>query len=77
MEKISPCPNCEGKNLYRSKAVLAGHVGHSPNFLPGLGSFLIAERFHLVACKDCGLTRFFARPQATAKLPDSKAWTRV
>ena len=76
MAAISPCPNCGGKSLYRSKLVSAGG-GHAPNFLPGLGSFFSAEKFHIVLCKDCGLTRFFARAQATAKLLQSSKWSRV
>ncbi|MDH4347822.1 MAG: zinc ribbon domain-containing protein [Gemmatimonadota bacterium] len=76
METIAPCPNCRGSNLFRSREVSAGG-GHAPNFLPGLGSFWSAGKFVLVACGDCGLTRFFARPEATAKLPDSPKWTRV
>jgi predicted nucleic-acid-binding Zn-ribbon protein len=76
MDKTSPCPNCDGRNLYKSKEVSAGG-GHAPNYLPGLGSFWLAERFYVVLCKDCGLTRFFARPEAMEKLPDSKAWKRL
>lgn len=76
MEKLSPCPNCGSRALYRSNEVSAGG-GHAPNYLPGLGSFWAAERFHLVICKECGLTRFFARPEATAKLPDSKKWKAI
>lgn len=73
MDKTSPCPNCEGRNLYRSTEVSAGG-GYAPNYLPGLGTFWLAESFNLVICKDCGLTRFFAPPKALAKLPDSKKW---
>jgi predicted nucleic-acid-binding Zn-ribbon protein len=76
MDKIAPCPNCGSKALYKSEEVLAGG-GYAPNYLPGLGSFWIAERFNLVACKDCGLTRFSARPGAMAKLPGSKKWKQV
>ena len=73
MEKISPCPNCEGRALYKSEEVSAGGR-HAPNYLPGLGSFFFSEKFNLVICKDCGFTRFFARPQARAKLSESKKW---
>jgi len=76
MNSRSPCPNCGSRELYRSKEVSAGG-GHAPDYLPGLGSFWLAEKFYLVACKDCGLTRFFARPEAMAKLPESKKWTRL
>lgn len=74
--RVSDCPNCGGNNLFTSKAVSAGG-GHAPNYLPGLGRFLRTEKFVVVLCKDCGLTRFFARPEATARLPESSKWSRV
>lgn len=73
---VSPCPNCGSKNLYRSQAVSAGG-GHAPNYLPGLGGFFRSERFHLVLCKDCGLTRFFARREATEKVSELTTWERL
>jgi predicted nucleic-acid-binding Zn-ribbon protein len=76
MKNLSPCPNCGSRELYRSKEVSAGGR-HAPDYLPGLGSFLLAEKFHLVACRDCGFVRFFARPEAMAKLSESKKWTRL
>jgi predicted nucleic-acid-binding Zn-ribbon protein len=76
MEKLSPCPNCGSRALYRSKEVSAGG-GYAPNYLPDLGSFWAAERFHLVLCKECGLTRFFASRGATAKLPNSEKWKAI
>ena len=74
--KIAPCPNCGGNQLYQSDPISAGG-GHAPNYLPGLGSFFRAEQFLLVLCRDCGLTRFFARPEALAKLGESAKWHRV
>ena len=73
---LSPCPHCHSKNVFKSKEVSAGGR-HAPDYLPGLGKFFAAEKFHVVLCKDCGLARFFARPQATAKLEESSKWTRV
>ena len=73
---ISPCPNCQGKRLYESQDVSAGG-GYAPNYLPGLGGFWTAEKFRVVLCQDCGLTRLFAREQAMKKLPESKKWTRL
>lgn len=73
---ISPCPNCRSKNLYRSKAVSAGG-GYAPNYLPGLGGVFSSEKFHIVLCADCGLTRFFARPEAATNISASKKWERV
>jgi predicted nucleic-acid-binding Zn-ribbon protein len=75
--EVKPCPNCGGESLFRSPEISAGG-GHAPNYLPGLGSFFVAEKFVLVVCRDCGLTRFFARPQARAKLPQAKKkWRRL
>jgi len=77
MDRIAPCTNCGGKNLYRSKEVGAGG-GHAPDYLPGLRRhFLLSERFYLVVCRDCGLSRFFARTEAREKLSQSDKWTRV
>jgi predicted nucleic-acid-binding Zn-ribbon protein len=76
MDKTSPCPNCDSRELYRSEEVSAGG-GHAPNYLPGLGGFWLAERFNLVVCKECGLTRFFARPEARVKVAESKKWKRL
>ena len=74
--KVSPCPNCGTNNLYRSKLVSAGG-GHAPNYLPGLGGFFSSGRFQLVLCRDCGLTRFFAGPEAREKLGESGKWERL
>lgn len=74
--RISPCPNCNGNQLFQSDPISAGG-GHAPNYLPGLGGFLSVEKFVLVLCRDCGLTRFFARPEALPKLGESKKWRRV
>jgi predicted nucleic-acid-binding Zn-ribbon protein len=76
MHKISPCPNCGSKALFRSKEVSAGG-GHAPDYLPGLGRTFVAEKFNLVLCSDCGLTRFFARRAATEKVRDSNKWEPV
>lgn len=73
MRKLAPCPNCGSRTLYESKEVSAGG-GHAPNFLPGLGTWLAAEKFVVVLCAQCGLARFFAREQALAKLPQSLKW---
>lgn len=74
--EISPCPNCGKSNLYYSKPVSAGG-GYAPNYLPGLGIFWSAGKFNVVVCQDCGLTRFFAGPDATAKLATNKKWMRL
>jgi predicted nucleic-acid-binding Zn-ribbon protein len=73
MDNVAPCPNCESKNLYQGPETSAGG-GHAPNYLPGLGKFLSSAKFVLVVCRDCGLTRFFAQPEARAKLGESGKW---
>jgi hypothetical protein len=73
--RISPCPNCGGNNLYTTSVVAGG--GYAPYYLPGLGGFLRHARFDLVACADCGLIRFFAEPEATAKIAASDKWTKL
>jgi predicted nucleic-acid-binding Zn-ribbon protein len=73
--KTSPCPNCGGKNLYRTTVESGGARG--PNFLPGLGSFWVSGKFDVVVCRDCGLSRFFAGREATEKLAQSKKWKHV
>ena len=73
MSGVSPCPGCGGNTLYRGPATNSGG-GHAPNFLPGLGTFLRVAKFTLVVCRDCGLTRFFAEPEARVKLKESSKW---
>jgi predicted nucleic-acid-binding Zn-ribbon protein len=76
MDNLVPCPNCGGRTLYRGPATSAGG-GHAPNYLPGLGRFLSSAKFVLVVCRDCGLTRFFAQPEARARLKDTGKWKAV
>jgi hypothetical protein len=77
MKSISPkCPNCGGENLYLSEPVSSG-TGYAPNYLPGLGGFLSYAQFSVVACADCGLARFFADPEAAAKLGRSDRWRKL
>jgi hypothetical protein len=77
MANVSPCPNCNSRNLYKTKRPVGSGGGHAPNYLPGLGGFLRSGRFSVVVCRDCGLTRYFALPDALEKLPDSSKWERV
>lgn len=76
--KPTPCPNCESNDQYRSKEVGAGG-GHAPNYLPGLGRWYAAAKFTVIVCKACGLTRFFASPEALDRLSDvdEAVWTRI
>jgi predicted nucleic-acid-binding Zn-ribbon protein len=76
MDTLAPCPNCGGNTLYQGPETSSGG-GHAPNYLPGLGRFVLSARFTLVVCRDCGLTRFFASPQARAKLKEARKWSPV
>jgi predicted nucleic-acid-binding Zn-ribbon protein len=73
--KSRECPDCGGRNLYRSEISAGG--GHAPNYLQGLGGFFLAPKFEVVVCQDCGLTRFYAPDEARRKLSESKKWTRT
>ena len=75
---ISACPNCSSKRLFRAKKGVASGGGYAPNYLLGLHTSMFSPAtFEVVVCQDCGLTRFFASPEARAKLPDSDKWERV
>ena len=75
MPTRNECPECGRRNLNRTEASSRG--GHAPNYLPGLGTFLLSARFEVVLCQDCGLTRFFASQEARQKVPEAKKWSRV
>jgi predicted nucleic-acid-binding Zn-ribbon protein len=76
MERVVPCPGCGGSTLYQSKDVRSGG-SHGPDFLPGLGRFVMSAKLDVVVCRDCGLARLYAQPEARAKLKDSKKWRLV
>ena len=76
METYSPCPNCNGGNLFAAVKEGSAGGGYAPNYLPGLGGFFSAEKFRVVACSDCGLTRFFASKTARERLRESDKWKR-
>jgi predicted nucleic-acid-binding Zn-ribbon protein len=75
MTCAKPCPECGQKNLFVTEANSGG--GHAPNYLPRLGGFFSAAKFEVVVCADCGLTRFFASPEARAKLAATSNWRRL
>jgi hypothetical protein len=45
--------------------------------LRGLGRFFHYAEFDLVVCAGCGLTRFFAEPDARQKLRSTEHWKRL
>jgi predicted nucleic-acid-binding Zn-ribbon protein len=69
------CLECGGATYFHMSAYAGG--GHGPYFLPGLGGFLRMARFKIVVCGDCWLTRFYAEPDAVARLSRSKQWSRL
>jgi predicted nucleic-acid-binding Zn-ribbon protein len=76
MENLAPCPHCRGNTLFEHGGISSGG-GHAPNYLPGLGPWYRSGRFVVVVCRDCGLTRFFASPEARKRLAEAKSWRRV
>ncbi|HUF51301.1 MAG TPA: hypothetical protein VMN60_10730 [Longimicrobiales bacterium] len=77
MMKVSACPNCDGKRLYRSRKSVSAGGGYAPDVLPGLGKWGFAAKVIPVVCQDCGMIRLFASPEARAKLASSKKWERA
>ena len=75
MKNVKPCPECGQKNLFATTANSGG--GYGPILLPGLGSLFSMAKFDIVACADCGLTRFFAATEARDKLAASEKWQRA
>jgi hypothetical protein len=74
LEQLTPCPNCGGNTLYEGPPrSSAGEL----DFLPGLGKTFRSARFVVVVCCDFGLSRFFASPEARAKLKESRKWKRA
>lgn len=71
--KVSACPNCGGSALYQIHDVDAR--GYGFNLLP-LGIFNWPT-FTVVVCSGCGLTRFFAGPEALEKLRESRKWMQL
>jgi hypothetical protein len=69
------CPECAGGNLHETFTNSGGAYG--PNLLPRLGGWLITAKLRVLLCADCGLTRFYAEPDALAKLPNAKDWKRL
>jgi len=76
MDTLSPCPNCGSRTLYEGPQVRSGG-GKAPVYLPSLGTFWRPAKFVIVVCRDCGLTRFFAEPEARARLSESPKWRSV
>jgi predicted nucleic-acid-binding Zn-ribbon protein len=78
MDQVIPCPDCGSRTLYRGPAISTRSGGHAPDYLPGLGkSWFQSAHFVLVVCRDCGLTRFYAEPEARKKLGEAKKWKLV
>ena len=75
MKRMTPCPNCEGRNTYLNKKGVSGG-GHAANYLPGLGGFMQFAKLYPAICRDCGLVRFFVDQSTQSKLDDSSKWER-
>ena len=64
------CPDCGGDELYCRRISTSGEAP----FLAGLGSFLHFAAFDVVVCAGCGLTRFFAEPEARKNVKTNEHW---
>lgn len=69
------CPECGGSRVHSHAGISSGG-GYAPNYLPSLGGFFASAKFTVRVCADCGLTRFYAEPEARAKLADNPRWRR-
>ena len=73
-QDVTPCPNCGSRTLYE-RAKIDASGGHGSDLLPGLSQHWYSSvKITVVVCRDCGLTRFFASPEARAKLKESRKW---
>jgi len=75
MNRITPCPNCEGKNIYLNKGGVSGG-GYAANYLPGLGRFMQCAKLFPAICRDCRLVRFLVDEITQSKLKDSSKCER-
>ncbi|MDZ4805661.1 MAG: hypothetical protein SGI90_12445 [Candidatus Eisenbacteria bacterium] len=64
--------------VYSSEEISAGG-GYAPNYLPGLEKYwgMVAAKFCLVVCTNCGLARFFVSDEAVSRIPESEHWRKV
>lgn len=62
-------------SLYQTTTHANGH--HQAALLPGLGGFLRFAKFVMVACAECGFTRFYADEKSRAKLPKAAQWIQI
>jgi hypothetical protein len=69
------CPHCGGTELYVRRLPSGG--GSLIYLLKGLGGFLHFADFDVVVCAGCGLTRFFAEPEARQRVKGHKDWKRL
>ena len=77
MKSPVPCPNCQSRNVYKTKKPVG--VWRRPRAqLPARTRSLVPRgRFDIVVCRDCGLTRFFVQQEDRDDLDDSSKWERV
>lgn len=75
---MTPCPECNSKEVYRYKEPIDAQGGYGPDLLPKLARGLFAgAKFVPVVCAECGYTRFYATKEARYNLPDSEHWHRL
>jgi hypothetical protein len=57
INKIRPCLNCNGNEIYMNKDGVSGG-GFAADYLPGLGGFIYHAKLHPAICRDYALVRF-------------------
>jgi len=73
---MANCPDCNSKEVYKSKRSVPTSGGYGPNLLPGFHTFSGTNMIAIV-CTDCGLIRHYAGEKARNKIKASKKWERA
>ena len=76
MNPTETCPECGGRNLYRSVPTSA-MGGYGPDLLPGLSKLFSSAQFVAVVCSDCGLARYYVTRDALDRLRENRKWRPV
>jgi hypothetical protein len=75
--KLHPCPECESRDVFKTKGQVSAGGGEGPPLLTGLGPWYAPAKMMVVVCRSCGLIRAYASEEARKKLGESSKWTRA
>ena len=67
------CPECGSTDLLQ-RGGISFMGGYGPNLLPGTGKWISGPRVSAVACKGCGLLRYYAEPETLAGITTGRGW---